>query len=409
MSGTVDVQQASVERSAGHGAVAAPSAPVGAARVMLVDDQAIVAMAVGKALRSERDIALHYCADPDRAIDAALAFRPTVILQDLVMPTADGLDLVRRYRAHAELREVPIIVLSSREEPATKADAFAVGAHDYIVKVPDPVELIARVRHHSRGFVAQLERNEAFRRLEESEAHMALELAQAAKYVRTLLDPPVDRAELATDWVFVPSASLGGDGFGYHWIDEHRFAMYIIDVCGHGVGPALLSVSAMSLVRSLAPVEASDPRAVLTRLNANFPMSRHNGMFFTMWYGVYDTRDRSLVYAGAGHPPAIVLGAAGTRQLDSDGMMIGVLPEYEVENARTKVAAGDRIYLYSDGVFEIEQADGSIWGHERFVEAMTARIDLPRIEHIRRVTQAIRGGDGEQYADDYSIVEIAIR
>jgi sigma-B regulation protein RsbU (phosphoserine phosphatase) len=375
--------------------------------VLLVDDQPIVAMAVGKALAGQADLTMHYCADAAKALEMAIATRPTVILQDLVMPGTDGLELVRAYRGHEATREIPIIVLSSREEAATKADAFAAGANDYIVKVPDPVELIARVRHHSRGYVAQLERNEAFRRLEASEAHMAQELSQAAKYVRTLLDPPVDRAEVRTSWVFIPSASLGGDSFGYHWIDADRFAFYIIDVCGHGVGPALLSVSAMSLVRSLAVSEACDPKCVLTRLNANFPMARHNGMFFTMWYGVLDRRDRSLVYAGAGHPPTLVSTGASLRQLDSDGMMIGVLPEYEIENTSTTLEVGDRVYLYSDGVYEIERADGSIWGHDNFIEAMSAATNVARIDHIRRVTQAIRGGD--QYADDYSIVEIEIR
>lgn len=375
--------------------------------VLLVDDQPIVAMAVGKALAGHADLTMHYCADAAKAIEMATSVRPTVILQDLVMPGVDGLDLVRRYREAEATREVPIIVLSSREEATTKAEAFAKGANDYIVKVPDPVELVARVRHHSRGYVALLERNEAFRRLAASEAHMAQELSQAAKYVRTLLDPPVERAELRTSWVFIPSASLGGDSFGYHWIDADRFAFYIIDVCGHGVGPALLSVSAMSLVRSLAVDEACDPSTVLTRLNANFPMSRHNGMFFTMWYGVYDRRSRALVYAGAGHPPTLVSTGASLRQLDSDGMMIGVLPEYEITNTTTSLEAGDRVYLYSDGVYEIERSDGSIWGHENFVDAMSAATNVSRIDHIRRVTQAIRGGD--QYADDYSIVEIEIR
>lgn len=88
-------------------------------------------------------------------------------------------------------------------------------------------------------------------------------------------------------------------------------------------------------------------------------------------------------------------------------MMIGVVPDYEVENSTTKLSPGDKVYLYSDGVYEIEKSDGKIWGHEAFVDAMSINTDEPRIEQIRRVTQAIRGGD--QYADDYSIVEIEIR
>jgi sigma-B regulation protein RsbU (phosphoserine phosphatase) len=380
------------------------------ATVLLVDDQPIVAMAVGKALQGHADIAMHYCQDPTKALATAAQVRPTVILQDLVMPGVDGLDLVAEYRRTADTTDVPIIVLSSKEEATTKAEAFARGADDYIVKVPDPIELVARVRHHSRGYTALLERNEAFRALADSEARMAKELSQAAYYVRTLLDPPVDRPDVRTSWVFVPSASLGGDSFGHHWIDEHRFAVYIIDVCGHGVGPALLSVSAMNLVRSLAVGEAIDPTTVLMRLNAQFPMARHNGMFFTMWYGVLDVRDRSLTWAGAGHPPAILVRRGALQKLDSDGMMIGVVPEYDNTNVRTQLDAGDRLYLYSDGVYEIEKPTGGIWGLDAFCEALLAAPGDDRIEHLTKTTAAVAQHTGtESYGDDYSILEIAIR
>jgi phosphoserine phosphatase RsbU/P len=374
--------------------------------VLLVDDQPIVGMAVGKALHGQSDITLHFCPDPTKALETATAIRPTVILQDLVMPGVDGLDLVQAYRSSDATRDVPIIVLSSKEEAATKAEAFSRGADDYIVKLPDPIELIARVRHHSRGYVALLERNDAFRALEASERKMTSELTQAAHYVQTLLDPPVDRLELQTAWSFIPSASLGGDSFGYHWIDEDRFACYIIDVCGHGVGPALLSVSAMSLVRSMSKAEMLDPTTVLTRLNTTFPMARHNGMFFTMWYGVFDRRDRSLVWAGAGHPPAVLLRGDSIRQLDSEGMMIGVQPEYEVFNTTIALEPGDVLYLYSDGVFEIELLSGRMWSHGEFLTAMQSGVGTSRIEHMHRVTRELKGSD--QYADDYSMLEIRI-
>jgi sigma-B regulation protein RsbU (phosphoserine phosphatase) len=107
------------------------------------------------------------------------------------MPDLDGLTLLKFMRANPATREVPVIVLSSKEEPVTKAEAFGLGANDYLVKLPDPVELIARVRHHSGGYIAQLERNEAFAALERSQKALARELAQAAAYVRSLLPEPV--------------------------------------------------------------------------------------------------------------------------------------------------------------------------------------------------------------------------
>ncbi|MEX3921570.1 diguanylate cyclase [Paraburkholderia sp. BR10872] len=140
--------------------------------VLLVDDQAIVAEAVRRALASEREIDFHYCAHPDQAVRTAEEVRPTVILQDLVMPGTDGLTLVRAYRVNEATRDVPIIVLSTKEEPAIKSAAFASGANDYLVKLPDSVELIARVKYHSRSYVNMLQRDEAYRALRRSQQEL---------------------------------------------------------------------------------------------------------------------------------------------------------------------------------------------------------------------------------------------
>ena len=231
--------------------------------VLLVDDQAIIAEAVRRMLAAESDIRFHYCTDPTKAIEQANAIGPTVILQDLVMPELDGLTLVKFFRANPKTREVPMIVLSTKEEPTIKAQAFAIGANDYLVKLPDKLELIARIRYHSKGYIAQLERNEAYRKLAESQKQLADEVAQAAKYVCSLLPAPIQTGPVRVDWRFVPSTQLGGDSFGYHWLDDEHFAVYLLDVSGHGVGASLLSVSALNVLRSqsLPNTDFRDPGA----------------------------------------------------------------------------------------------------------------------------------------------------
>ena len=178
--------------------------------VLLVDDQAIVGHAVKQMLLPEKDIELHFCQDPTKAIAMANEILPSVILQDLVMPEIDGLTLLKFFRANRATRETPMIVLSSKEEPTTKAQAFALGANDYLVKLPDRIELIARIRHHSRGYIAQLQRNEAYRKLAESERRLAEEIAQAEQYVRSLLPKPMTDGPVKIDWRFVPSTQLAG-------------------------------------------------------------------------------------------------------------------------------------------------------------------------------------------------------
>jgi signal transduction histidine kinase len=150
----------------------AASIPNDTALVLLVDDQPIVGEAVRRLVSGEPDIDLHYCSNAGEAIATANRIRPTVILQDLVMPEVDGLDLVRGFRENASTLVTPIIVLSTKEDPHIKSQAFAVGANDYIVKLPDRAELIARLRYHSRAYLGQLQRDEAFRALRESQQRL---------------------------------------------------------------------------------------------------------------------------------------------------------------------------------------------------------------------------------------------
>lgn len=377
--------------------------------VLLVDDQPIIGEAVRRMLAGEDGIAFHYCKDAPAAVEQAAAIEPTVILQDLVMPEIDGLSLVRTFRADPRFRDVPIIVLSTKEEPAVKAEAFAVGANDYIVKLPDRLELLARVRYHSRGYVALVERNEAFKALEASRQVLANDLATAAHYVRSLLPPPQPAASVRADWRFIPSAALGGDAFGYHDLDPDHFAVYLLDVCGHGVGAALLSVSALNAIRSeaLPHTDFHDPGAVLAALNRAFPMERQNDMFFTAWYGVFERGSRTLRWAGGGHPPALLLAGAGPpRFLDSDGPLIGAVDGLEFTSSEVAVPPAARLFVYSDGAFEISRPDGSMWPFAEFVATLATAPPGPEspmdalVTHVR----AISGRD--DFNDDFSMLEL---
>ena len=141
--------------------------------VLLIDDQAMIAEAVRRALSSEEDIEFHYCQDPTKGIKLATEINATVILQDLVMPDIDGLMMVRYFRVNKLTAKIPIIVLSTKEEASIKSEAFNLGANDYMVKLPDKVEMIARIRYHSQAYINQLQKDEAFRALEESKAKLA--------------------------------------------------------------------------------------------------------------------------------------------------------------------------------------------------------------------------------------------
>jgi two-component system chemotaxis family response regulator WspR len=151
--------------------------------VLLVDDQLIIAEAIRRMIASSPDIEFHYISDAATAREHAASMHPTVILQDLVMPGSDGFQLIRGYREHETLRDVPVIVLSAKEDPRLKAHGFAVGANDYLVKLPDQVELLARIRYHSAAYISRMQRDQAYRYLRESQQALAkanIELQQLA-------------------------------------------------------------------------------------------------------------------------------------------------------------------------------------------------------------------------------------
>ena len=142
------------------------------AMVLLVDDQLLVGESVRIMLDSQPHMEFHYCPDAVDALRTAKEVRPTVILQDLVMPGVNGLDLVRQYRADPATSSIPIIVLSSKEEASVKNEAFKAGANDYLVKLPHEVELIARINYHSKSYLNQLQRDDAYRALRESQRQL---------------------------------------------------------------------------------------------------------------------------------------------------------------------------------------------------------------------------------------------
>jgi serine phosphatase RsbU (regulator of sigma subunit) len=192
------------------------------------------------------------------------------------------------------------------------------------------------------------------------------ELGEASDYVLSVLPPPIATGPVQAEWFYQPCTRLGGDAFGYQMLDSRCFAAYMLDVAGHGAGSALFAVTVANVLRQrmLPEVDFRDPGAVIRGLNRMFPMERHNNLFFTMWYGVYDVADRVVSFATAGHHPAYLL-SAGTVQpvpLGARNPSIGIGADRDVAAARVAVMPGSSLFLFSDGVFEITDHEGREWG-----------------------------------------------
>lgn len=238
------------------------------------------------------------------------------------------------------------------------------------------------------------------------------DLARASHYVQSLLPQPLHTGPIRVDWHFQPSTQVGGDVFGYHALDEHRLVLYLVDVSGHGVGAAMHGVAVLGSLRqqTLPDTDYGRPAQVLERLNTMYPMDGHAGMFFTIWYGVLDRRDWTLDYASAGHHPSFVWSPDGTplQALQTPNLVIGAMDDVTFDAARTQLRPGQKLYIFSDGVFEIVTRDGQTWGLPDFLPLLgQARPDMhePGVtepEHLFKVVQGLaRPGPLD---DDFSLV-----
>jgi sigma-B regulation protein RsbU (phosphoserine phosphatase) len=240
------------------------------------------------------------------------------------------------------------------------------------------------------------------------------ELHDAQHYVLAILPAPVVEP-IAVDWLFVPSTELGGDSFGYQWIDGEHYALYLLDVCGHGVGSALLSITVANTLRSgaLQNTDFRSPEAVLSSLNQAFQMENQNGLYFTIWYGVYHRPTGTLRYASAGHPPPILVRGAGERRgkaepLPGVGCPVGILPDFLYESNECTLAGPARLFLFSDGAYEIQQPDGTMLESEAFEEVLTRPVPegSSELQELLRFVRDFHGS--EDLDDDFSIIKITI-
>lgn len=307
---------------------------------------------------------------------------PVIIGRDphcqLVLASPD----VSRRHCQAELKNGEVYVSDLNSTNGVYVDGTRIGG---MTGLPDGSILEVGQQ------VLKYERRNAREVLEALELDRDLE--KARNYVLSLLPPALSTGAVQTEWFIVPSAKVGGDAFGFGEIDDDRFMIFLFDVSGHGIGAAMLSVSIINLLRqrALPGTDFGKPSEVLTRLNEMFQMENHNGMFFTIWYGVYNTKDRSLVYGSAGHHPAYLVtpGRDAAIPLTTTGPLMGAMEEFAFEEARTEIPKGASLHVFSDGVFEIEDRTGTQLGLSDLLPLLNQAAVEGRSEP-QRIYQSVR-------------------
>jgi sigma-B regulation protein RsbU (phosphoserine phosphatase) len=207
---------------------------------------------------------------------------------------------------------------------------------------------------------------------EETEA----DLQTAAAFIHSQLPSQGSPAHgIALAWEYQPSLLLGGDLFGVMAIDDDNLGLYILDASGHGVAAALRSVSLMTFLRAdnmLQLLGSYDPEKVLFEANRRFPLSA-DGEYFTLWVGQLHLPTGSLTYASAGHPGALLSSAQSpSRWLTHTSFPLGFDPSAQFINDCLSLKPDDRLFLLSDGIYEVSSSSGEVWGRERFRQVIDA-------------------------------------
>jgi phosphoserine phosphatase RsbU/P len=283
---------------------------------------------------------------------------PDLILLDVVMPEMDGYEVCTRLKLDPETRDIPVIFLTGQTEVEDETKGFDVGAVDYIHKPFSPAVVKARVQTHLalRGIRQQLA---------QQLLTIQKELETARQIQLSILPSTVPKiAGLDIAARYVPMTSVAGDFYDFIVVDEEHIGVLVADVSGHGM-PAALIASMIKIAFSSQVSHAADPALVLLGLNEAL-CGKFEHHFVTAAYVFIDVQNRTLTYAGAGHPPLLLWGPEGVRSVEENGLFLGKFSFATYTSTKLPLTPGDRILLYTDGIPETTNPAGEEFGADGF-------------------------------------------
>ncbi len=349
--------------------------------------------------------------------------RISFVISDWMMPKMDGPELCKRIRGADFSRYIYVILLTAKEDKHDLIKGMESGADDFVVKPFNKSELNVRIRAGER--ILKLEQDLAERNKKLSEAYSVIskDLETAAKMQKTLLpEASLTMSGFAFDWIFCPSGFVAGDIFNFFNIDEDHICFYMLDVAGHGVWAAMLSVSLSKIISSAhgrshplkyfipdpPHYEITPPATVMRELNRRFQNKNDAMQYFTMIYGIINTRNGSLRITQAGHPsPILVQREAKAKFIGTGGFPVGMIADADYEEQEINSKSGDRFFIYSDGVTECTNNKYEPFSEEQLVEVLEEWKHLPLKKVLSRLEQRLNTWKGgSDYEDDVSLLVI---
>jgi sigma-B regulation protein RsbU (phosphoserine phosphatase) len=396
-------------------------------KILLVDDDPVVRTVHSALLKAQGHEAVE-------AADGELAWRLVeegginFVVSDWMMPNLAGVDLCRRIRASILDRYVYVILCTSKGAKTDLIEGMDAGADDFLVKPTGRDELRVKVRAGERVLSLQqglADKNNELarinRQLLSSYKHIEDDLKAAAWMQQRLLPTPALEANgLRCHSRFEPSGYVAGDIFNFFPMDEREVGFYLLDVSGHGVPAAMLSVTLSmiltpdasrgsplkSLNRATQLSEILSPGEAIRELNRRFQSK--DDRYFTMIYGLFDTRSSMLRVAQAGHPGPILFGRdSHPKILGTGGMPVGLWNEINFDCFEVRFKAGDRLLLYSDGVTECANEMGELFGESRLLAYLSRVASQPLDKLLEGLLKEIKNWrNTTEPGDDVSLLAI---
>lgn len=341
-----------------------------------------------------------------------------LVITDYEMPEMDGFELCTSIRKFADKNQVAVIGVSGRDAGLLCVKLLKAGANDFLTKPFEREELYTRIMHtlETQDYIRQI--NNSLQTISGMHERMKKDLEAAAQLQQSLLPDELPQIPgIETARLFVPCDELAGDTFNIFRLDNRRLGLYVLDVSGHGVQAALLSVT---LSRLLAPevghanyllaidgqgdVAIHDPADVCTRLNREFPMDPDTLQYFTITYGILDCATGEFRYACAGHPGPILL-RKGQKPVahGSLNMAIGFVPEMAYKEASLELQPGDRLYFYTDGLVEAKNGEAIEFGTERLCEHLQKQRISGLEDSLQNVYNSVRKWTNGMFNDDVTL------
>jgi len=373
-------------------------------QILVIDDDSSIQILLKRVLEKQ-GYQVIVANNGAEGIAKAYACPPAMIICDWMMPGMTGIDVCKRIKEESNFSTTFFILLTSLDSVADRVKGLDAGADEFISKPIEKNELEARVR-------AGLRLHQLSRDLQTQKLLLETELTEAAEYVKSLLPFPITQPFQISSR-FIPSQQLGGDCFDYYWLDSNYLAIYLLDTAGHGLKATLPSISVLNLLRSRALKELNyyQPSNVLKALNDTFQMNYRNDKYFTIWYGVYNRVSRELIYASAGHPPAILISSDShhnhhLKLLKTTGMPVGMFPEAHYVDDFCWVDRLSKLYIFSDGVYEITRQDGSLWDLDGFIQLLLS-LQLTNDYQLESILNYLTDLNAKElFDDDLSILEV---